>query len=244
MNLEAAADDFWRETDLDTVFPRNVEQALALKFPVDVVKLSVVTIRTVTAWLKRRRFLCDNLPESSADLMGCLYAEKGHGFIFLSGADPPDEQRFTVAHDAAHFLLDYWVPRQDVIAALGPNIEDVLDGMRAATLRERAAAILARVRIGAHWHLLPRNGTDPMADARIAHVEDRADALGLELVAPHRHIFHLLKNELEDETRETATLRLGAYFELPPYVFDRIVTEFFRPRALTFLEEAMQILKR
>lgn len=244
MNLEAIADGFWDETDLASIFPRNVEQALALKLPVDVVKLSVVTVRTVTNWLRQRRFVCAEFPDNGSDLMGCLYAEKGHGFIFLCGADSAVEQRFTVAHDTAHFIVDYWNPRQSVIAALGPEIEEVLDGIRPARAKERAAAILSRVRLGAHWHLLPRSGMDAESDPRIAHVEDRADALGLELVAPRRAILSFLASQCKGMIAENAADRLGEFFGLPSYVFEPFVSGFCQRRTPSFLEEARRILKR
>ncbi|HZQ09243.1 MAG TPA: ImmA/IrrE family metallo-endopeptidase [Anaerolineae bacterium] len=31
--------------------------------------------------------------------------------IFLDGSDPANEQRITVAHEIAHFLVDYQMPR-------------------------------------------------------------------------------------------------------------------------------------
>ncbi|MFN8557423.1 MAG: ImmA/IrrE family metallo-endopeptidase [Dehalococcoidia bacterium] len=39
--------------------------------------------------------------------------------IIVDSSDAPDEVRFTVAHEAAHFLLDYEQPRARAVAALG-----------------------------------------------------------------------------------------------------------------------------
>src|SRR5258707_15817030 len=104
MILEEIANDFWRETGYSRTFPRPIEQALA-KLPVMLVKLPDVTVQAVGAWLRQQRHTC-TFPTYENSLMGCLYAYKGFGYIFVCGADPVEEQRFTVAHDGAHFIVD------------------------------------------------------------------------------------------------------------------------------------------
>jgi hypothetical protein len=178
--------------------------------------------------------------------MGCLYADGGHGFIFVCGADEPEEQRLTLAHDIAHFLVDYWWPRLLVIQAMGSSIIEVLDGHRAARLDERASAVLARVRLGPHWHLLPRRGTDPDCDPHIACVEDRADDLGRELVAPRSRVMQLLRT-LPRGRRfevETACRALGTFFGVPPYVFHPDVTAMHREHTPSFLDDVLRVLGR
>ncbi len=117
--IEAHAADFWAGTDLADAYPRSIEQAIALKLPVTVVKLPVVTVEAAGRWL-RRHHRTPAFPPHRRDLMGCLYADSGHGFIFVCGADEAEEQRFTLAHDTAHFLVDYWWPRLRVIQAALP----------------------------------------------------------------------------------------------------------------------------
>src|SRR6185437_3115229 len=225
-------------------FPRNIEQALALKLPVTIVKLSAVTIRTIGHWL-RQHHRCPTFPSYRRDLMGCLYADGGQGFIFVCGADEPEEQRFTVAHDTAHFLADYWLPRQRILAALGPSIVEVLDGRRPPQPHERIAAIVEHVRLGPHWHLLPRDGIHPDDDP-VAPVEDRADELGLELVAPRRRVLELLR-DIPGRQRGDAdgvAAILGSIFGLPPYVFASLIAEICRPRVPSFLEDVRRSLGR
>jgi hypothetical protein len=242
--LEERAAEFWSETDLADAFPRNIEQAIALKLPVTIVKLPVVTIRTIGQWLRRHN-RCPVFPSYHRDLMGCLYADGGHGFIFVCGADEPEEQRFTVSHDTAHFLADYWWPRERVLKALGDSVVEVLDGHRPPRTHERAAAILARVRIGPHWHLLPRNGADPETDTRIAPLEDRADDLGLELVAPQLKVVEVLRSlACRRLDPDTACYALGSFFGLPPYVFRPTVEAMHRTRPPSFLDDALRVLRR
>jgi hypothetical protein len=244
-DLEVIAADFWAGTDFGEIFPRNIEQALALKLPVTVVKLSVVTVRTIGHWL-RKHHRCPASPSYRRDLMGCLYADGGQGLIFVCGADTPEEQRFTIAHDAAHFLVDYWLPRLRVLAALGPSVAGVLDGRRRPQSKERAAAILEGVRLGPHWHLLPRRCVNPEEDARIGPVEDRADELGLELVAPRQRVRQLLNGIPDRRQFDAAAIcnELGVIFGLPPYVFTEIAAVERRPRVPSFLEDVRRALGR
>jgi hypothetical protein len=239
--LEARAADFWAGTDLADVYPRSIEQAIALKLPVTVVKLPVVTVEAAGRWL-RRHHRTPAFPPHRRDLMGCLYADSGHGFIFVCGADEAEEQRFTLAHDAAHFLVDYWWPRLRVLQALGPSVADVLDGRRRASIAERASAILARVRVGPHWHLLPRQD----GDVHIACVEDRADELGLELVAPRALVAQMVRAmpaKVGDDA-EAVCRALGAFFGLPAYVFNPLISALHRAQAPSFLEDARRLLGR
>lgn len=239
--VERAA-EFWAETDLADDFPRKIEQAVALKLPVTIVKLPVVTIRTVGRWLQRHN-RSPVFPRYGRDLMGCLYADGGHGFIFVCGADEPEEQRFTLSHDTAHFLADYWWPRQRVLEALGDSILEVLDGRRPPRTQERAAAILASVRIGPHWHLLPRDGADPETDSHIAPLEDRADELGLELVAPRSRVFDVLQSlPRRGLDTESMCFALGSFFGLPPYIFREIVATMHRTRTPSFLDDVVRVL--
>ena len=244
-DLEEIAADFWAGTDLGDVFPRNIEQALALKLPMTVVKLSVVTVRTIGHWL-RQHHRWPTFPSYRRDLMGCLYADGGQGFIFVCGADATEEQRFTIAHDAAHFLADYWLPRLRILDALGPSVADVLDGRRLPQPQERVAAILEGVRLGPYWHLLPRSGAHVNDDERIASVEDRADELGLELVAPRRRVLQLMHDLAGKRLADANGLGdiLGLTFGLPPYVFASLVDEEWRPRVPSFLEDLRRSLRR
>ena len=52
-DLEQRAAEFWAGTDPADTYPRPIEQAIALKLPVTVVKLPVVTVRAVESWLRR-----------------------------------------------------------------------------------------------------------------------------------------------------------------------------------------------
>jgi hypothetical protein len=244
-DLEERARQFWAGTGLEQQLPRPIEQAVALQLPIAVIKLPVVNLRAVGAELQSRRIVA-SLPRDRRDLMGFLYAHRGHGFIFVCGADSAEEQRFTVAHDTAHFLVDYWWPRQRVLAELGPAAVEVLDGRRRATPAELAASVLAHVRLGPYCHLLPRAGQGEAGAAVLAGVEERADLLGLELVAPRERIEHALRTlpPRQREDAELACLFLGGTFGLPPGVFADLLFPRRLPRAPSFFEEVVLPMRK
>jgi hypothetical protein len=156
-NPETLAHAFWAGTGLQDAFPRDIERAIAIKLPLALVKLPQLNTQVIGQWLERRRILTP-LALDPRDLCGSLVAYRGYGIIFVCGADDQAEQRLTAAHEVAHFLVDYLLPRQQVIQALGEHMTEVLDGLRKATPAERASAILSHLRLGAHTHLLPRHG--------------------------------------------------------------------------------------
>ena len=185
---EILAHEFWVGTGLQDTFPRNIERAIAMKLPLALVKLPQLNTKVIGQWLEQRRIITPlaplrgrravrPFPLDQRDLLGGLIAYRGYGLIFICGSDDPEEQRLTVAHEVAHFLVDYLHPRQQVIQALGEPIAEVLDGLRKATPSERAAAILSHLRLGAHAHLLPRPGKDEDSQWVVAAAEDRADRL-------------------------------------------------------------------
>jgi hypothetical protein len=244
-NPEALAHEFWVGTGLQDTFPRNIEYAIAMKLPLALVKLPQLNAQMIGQWLERRHIITP-LPRDQRDLHGGLVAYRGYGIIFVCGADDPAEQRLTVAHEVAHFLVDYVHPRQQVIQALGKHMAEVLDGLRKATPAERAAAILSHLRLGAHAHLLPRHGKDEDAQWVVAAAEDRAERLARELVAPQERV-HAILQDLSTRTTvgsEHACSALAAYFGLPPGAFDDIFRTINQRRSVSFLADIREALRR
>jgi hypothetical protein len=207
---------FWERCGELEPYPRNLERSVALALPVTLVKLPKLKLHRVEGWLQSRGipflFDCDNRA-----VRGCLIAFGGAGLIFIDGSDSDDERRFTLAHEVAHFLVDYWQPRERTTAMLGHEIIEVLDGQRPPTVSERVNALLVRTPIGIHTNLMERD-TENDLGASLWRIEGRADKVALALLAPPEEV--LSRTELDAakyEQRQSSVVSvLRTEFGLPP----------------------------
>jgi IrrE N-terminal-like domain len=181
--VQELAAAFWKEVGKLEPFPRTLSRAIHQTLPLRVRYLPGLRLAEVRDRLQRDGI---SLPDDAVDrlLRACLTARYGHGFIFIDQNDPEDEQRFSLAHELAHFLRDYWQPRHRACHRLGEHVLEVFDGKRPPTTAERINALLAHVPIGFHVHLLERDGQDRLVDRAVARAEDEADLLAYELLAP------------------------------------------------------------
>jgi hypothetical protein len=181
--LARTVERFWEAVGGAPPTPRDLAPLVSRSLPISVNALPVLDIAQIERWFAERsvpyRFLCQNRA-----LCGCIVAARGHGMLFIDANDAAADQRFTVAHEVAHFLLDYLEPRQEAIALLGKPILSVLDGERAPTAEERIHAVLGRVKLGFYQDMMPRTAQGSIDQGAILRAEDRADRLALELLAP------------------------------------------------------------
>ncbi|MDB5308366.1 MAG: ImmA/IrrE family metallo-endopeptidase, partial [Gemmataceae bacterium] len=150
------AGQFWAAVGPPPPFPRDLRDPVAVGFPVTVLDHPRLSVGGVIGWFAARAIRIP-LDEPDRPLRACLVADRGQGFMFLAAADDPAERRFSLAHEIAHFLRDYWHPRETVTRRLGPAAREVLDGDRPATTGERIQAILRHVSVRPFVHLLRRD---------------------------------------------------------------------------------------
>jgi hypothetical protein len=178
----AAAESFWSDAGVELTFPRDVRRAVARSQPISVVTLSALHVAKAEAWL-RRQGMTIAIGVVDRPLRACLVAHAGAGIIFVDGADSENEQRFSLAHELAHFLVDYVAPRSAAVSRLGEGILAVLDGRRPARTDERVVGVLANVTVRPHIHIMGRFDDRGRPEA-IECAETTADALARELLAP------------------------------------------------------------
>ena len=211
--IEIAA-RFWHDAGSEEGFPRNLRRAIANALPLTVVLLPKLRLAGIGTWLREQDIFC-TLDVRDRPLRACLVARYGQGIVFLDGSDSDDEQRFSLAHEVAHFLKDYWRPRHDVADRLGPHVLEVLDGDRPARHEERVHALLSNLRIGYHVHLMDRTAEGRFADATIGAAERAADILAYELLAPSTVVLDEMEAYPPTTRREVTTDLLRSAYHLP-----------------------------
>ncbi|MCI0695708.1 ImmA/IrrE family metallo-endopeptidase [candidate division KSB1 bacterium] len=187
-HLALVAETFWREAGPFQRWPCDLERVIALTFRLAIITLPSLNLQRIENWLEKRgtpyEFPCEN-----RHVRGCIVAYRGSGLIFIDGSDPIEERRFTLAHEVAHFLLDYYTPRESARARLGDGILEVLDGLRPPTIDERIEGVLSSISIAPYVHLMEQRGAVKLQRATIWQAENRADELALEILAPVKTVY-------------------------------------------------------
>ncbi len=181
------ASAFWAKARALEPFPRNLRRSIARAVPLSVVLLPRLSVRAALGWLQNCGLVCE-LAGEDRPLRACLVARRGHGIALIDGADDDAQQRFSIAHELAHFLRDYWNPRRRIAKRLGGDALQVVDGQRPATEQERLQVLLRNVPLGLHLHLMERDGQGNPLTSLVVQAEEDADRLAYELLAPAEHV--------------------------------------------------------
>jgi hypothetical protein len=169
-------------------YPRDLRPCIHSRTPLVILERPSLRLQTVRETLAQLRIgVCVSEPDRP--LRACLFCRLGSGFIFLDSTDPPDEQRFSLAHELAHYLADYDAVRRRVVQQLGPATLEVLDGKRAATFDEQLHSVLRNVAVGPHFHVMERDDSGRPKSHSEREAEERADRLAFELLAPAKLLF-------------------------------------------------------
>jgi IrrE N-terminal-like domain len=205
--LRRAVARFWGEAKQASVFPQSLHLHVLMNLPLAIIEIDGLTVGNLNQWLQRR-----HLPKlagiSDRPLRGCLVAYAGIGVLFVDRSDDQEQRRLTLAHEAAHFIVDYLLPREQV-AQRRPELLDVLDGEREPTDAERFDALLADLPLGFHTHLLERDAHGGHLSAVTTDIEDRAERLALELLAPLHRVLEDVAASGERDIRQFLRERFG-----------------------------------
>lgn len=221
--IERLAARYWSQVPSTGTFPRNLEESVFWGFPIVVSTMADLTLAAVYRWLADRNILRD-AHSQDRPLHACLAAVRGHGFIFLNGTDSVPQRRFSLAHEIAHFIVDYDLPRQHAIEALGESIIPVMDGDRQPSVEERLTGAMRQVRLGSFDHMMDRTDAGYAFSMQVIEAEDNADRLALELLAPRKEVMqqvgHSEGGNLADKTPKTQRILIQS-FGLPDEVAGR-----------------------
>jgi hypothetical protein len=199
---------FWAAAGPPPPLPRDLAAAVTCTLMLGIVARPALTLVAVSEYLRRHRV---PVPPLGPDrpLRAALYCWNGSGFLFLDSADPPDERRFSLAHEIAHFLRDYDAVRRRVAESVGESTLSALDGLRPPTDDERLAAVLRTVQLTPHCHFMSRDPAGRPSGEAERRSETDADRLAFELLAPVDAL-------LDDPDPARLESRLIAEFGLPP----------------------------
>ncbi|MBB6050423.1 hypothetical protein [Armatimonas rosea] len=175
-------------------------------YPVACVAIPSLCVGAIRQWLEQRveSFPAQLLLAEQEDrpLHGAVLAWRGVGLLLADEHDPWIEQRYTYAHEGAHFLLEHYFPRQEALRCLGERIRPVLNGERPPTLEERSDALLRNTALAWHAHLFPKD-----AQGR-QFAEERADWLACGLLVPPEVI-------LQGEQKQVSADEVADTYQIP-----------------------------
>lgn len=225
------ANEFWEAAGGHVSFPSQLETPILWVLPLAIIKIPRLCVFGMEAWLSERGIQCQ-FRTKNRPLHGSLIAYRGRGCILLNGTDNDLESRYSLAHETAHFLINYLLPRRKASNILGPAILDVFDGLRAPTVEERVQGIFSRIPIGFHVHFMERNNNNVGNSDIIMELEDNADLLALELIAPEeevrRRVVRVINYEHNKKPSDVALPLLQEEFGLPLSVADSYCRYLFR----------------
>lgn len=235
---------FWRAGGGEDTYPRNLERALALALPVTLVKLARLHLHDVDRWLRARNVGLALDDGSRRAVFGCIVAHAGHGFLFVDGADNPDEIRFTIGHEVGHFLADHLLPRKKALELYGERILPVLNGTRAPSETERLSSVLSGIRLDGYRNFLPRSES---ADGGLDlwHVEGRADRIAAALLAPPERLLPRIVGATFAERTAHAVALLTSEYGMPAVAAIRYAQALLQTNGLgpTWAESLRQRLR-
>lgn len=190
IQIQQLAKAFWKASLLEINFPISttlLEQAILLTEPIAVVKLNKLSLLEISKYFTARGNNI-NCPLDSKELYGFILSYNGYTYIFLNGTESAEEQRFTLAHEFAHYLLDYKLPRQSIIEKSGVAIIDALNNKRDFTAEEKLLALVQDYSLKAFTYLLDAPATSAFERLHVWKAENKADELAMELLAPYTNI--------------------------------------------------------
>ena len=221
------AEQFWRDAGrANELHPRDLEAAIANSVDLAVLEMENLSLDKIRKELERRHIPIP-LAVQDRPVRGCLIATKGVGFAFIEKRDSPEERRFTLAHELAHFLRDHRFYRERARKILGQRGIEIFDGKSPPTVKEELEAILRGLWLRPNIHLLEREQEQLF---EIRRVEADADRLALEILVPEKEIDSMLRHFGE----QRIVSQLADRFRLPRWAAEYLAESSRQPPSALF----------
>lgn len=218
-------------------FGEDLETAMVISLPIVPACISHLTLYKALDWLQQHGVglkLQELERVRDRPLRACLVAYgEPRNYVLWDDTDPPADQLFSLAHEVAHFLLDYEQPRQKAVRLLGPQVLKVFDGLEQPTLDERLYSLIGGMQLGPQHHFMERGKQGDILSRRILEIESRADQLALEILAPEERTLPLVQAAIKgkpnyEQRLQAAHTALVSQFRLAPNVARPYATQLLK----------------
>lgn len=187
--IERIAREFW--STVDQVYRENFDilGAVETSLTIDLIQLQKLSLRKIQDWLDARKINIA-IDAIDRDLHGALLIKAGSVCMFVEEAGDEIQQRFTIAHEVSHFLLDYQIPLERALLQFGAEIEEVLNGNQKATRSQLVTSMINGVNLEPYSFLIEKTGNGSFLSWSNFNAENEADYLALELLAPRTKVIN------------------------------------------------------
>ena len=225
------AEWFWRRSGGPPAYPADIGYAVTCALEVGIRPIAGLTTRVAIGDLRRFGINCP-VGVDERDLYGCIAIGPSGGLVLVEEDDDELQQRFTVAHEASHYILEVHRHHRRAAQRMGHDYVGVLFGRREATPTERIDAWLNSVRSTSITHFMDRTTGGGYGCGPTRETECSADRLALEILAPHAEMVRAVLDrrklpfrDMEDAVRRFAKRRFGLPCEVAGPYASRLVWE-------------------
>ena len=179
--IERIAREFWATTHAEFRYNYDIVKVVESSLNVQLIRMPQLSPKNITSWLSDHDM---NIPleNNERNLHGALIIQNGAVLMFIDTTENDTRQRYTLAHQVSHFLLDYQMPKERTIMTLGKEIAGVLKGNAEASVEQLVQSAFNGMTDKVYTLFIEKDEAIPS--------ENPADSLALELLAPRYQIIH------------------------------------------------------
>ncbi len=187
--IERIAREFWSTINPEYRDNFDILGAVEASLTINLIKIQDLGLRKIEDWSKARN-ISVKIDANDRNVHGILFITDGTVLMFVEEEGDEIQQRFTIAHEVSHFLLDYKIPRERALLEFGTEIEEVLNGNLEATHSQLVTSMIKGINLEPYSFLIEKTGNGSFLSWSNFNAENEADYLALELLAPRAKIIN------------------------------------------------------